>query len=62
MPERSGKEEFSLFFSLFFSIFLLNLQSFRRILLHGKNQDSYQLEGGYGTDGVANKMRINNNP
>ncbi len=43
MPERSGKEEFSLFFSLFFSIFLLNLQSFRRILLHGKNQSSYSI-------------------
>ena len=43
MPERRGKEEFSLFFSLVFSIFLLNLQSSRLILLHGKNQGSYSI-------------------
>ena len=54
MPDRRSKEEFSLFFSLYFSIFLLNLQSSRLIVLDSKNQNSYQLEGGYGTDGVAN--------
>ncbi len=40
-PGRSGKEEFS----LFSSIFPLNLQSFRLIVIHGKNQNYYHWVG-----------------